>query len=199
MNGIADDLIAITKIEEGTSTYDDLVCHSALLREVQLPEIEEADFLGGVQHVRKVATWTAVLHIDGTPEDFKLDTGAAVSVVGEKIAIGKDLQPSDKVLKGPGDTPLHVIVLFQAFLKYKDREIQEPLYVAGITLNEKCEFSQPTIQFLGHIIDDQGIRADPQKVQAIQKLPTPTNITELQCLLGIVPHSMADPKQCTTP
>ncbi|RUS69296.1 hypothetical protein EGW08_022945 [Elysia chlorotica] len=97
------------------------VCRSAPVREVQLQETEEAGFLGCVQHVGEVATWTAVLHIDGTPEKFKLDTGAAVSVVGEKIAIGRDLQPCDKVLKGPGDTPLHVIGLFHAFLKYKDR------------------------------------------------------------------------------
>ncbi|GFO20836.1 Pol polyprotein [Plakobranchus ocellatus] len=57
---------------------------------------------------------------------------------------------------------------------------------AGLTLNEKCEFSKPVIKFLGHIIDGHGIRADPQKIEAIVEFPVPTNITELQRFLGMV-------------
>ncbi len=39
---------------------------------------------------------------------------------------------------------------------------------AGATLNpEKCEFSRKSLKFLGHIIDANGIRADPEKTAAI--------------------------------
>ena len=39
---------------------------------------------------------------------------------------------------------------------------------AGATLNpDKCEFSRKTLKFLGHILDEDGIRADPEKTTAI--------------------------------
>jgi len=44
----------------------------------------------------------------------------------------------------------------------------EQLQKCHITLNrEKCEFSKTTVKFLGHVIDHQGIKPDPEKVQAI--------------------------------
>ena len=60
---------------------------------------------------------------------------------------------------------------------------------AGITLNaEKCEFSKKSVKFLGHVIDETGIRPDPVKVQAIQQLITPTNVPELRHFLGMVTY-----------
>ena len=57
----------------------------------------------------------------------------------------------------------------------------------GLTLNkEKCKFSQNQVRFLGHIIDESGIRGDPEKVAAIQKIPTPTNVREVRRFLGTV-------------
>ncbi|GFO47142.1 Pol polyprotein [Plakobranchus ocellatus] len=66
------------------------------------------------------------------------------------------------------------------------RTVLQRLQQAGLTLNEKCEFSKPVIKFLGHIIDGHGIRAGPQKIEAIVEFPVPTNITELQRFLGMV-------------
>ena len=57
---------------------------------------------------------------------------------------------------------------------------------AGLTLNEKCEFFKWSVRFLGHIIDAQGIHADPQKVDAILNFPAPANVPELQRFLGMV-------------
>ena len=37
-----------------------------------------------------------------------------------------------------------------------------------VTLNkEKCVFSTNSVKFLGHVIDQEGIKPDPEKVQAI--------------------------------
>ena len=42
------------------------------------------------------------------------------------------------------------------------------LQSAGVTLNkEKCQFRKTRVQFLGQIIDGQGIKPDPAKVEAI--------------------------------
>ncbi|KAL5479382.1 hypothetical protein EMCRGX_G022901 [Ephydatia muelleri] len=58
---------------------------------------------------------------------------------------------------------------------------------AGMTLNpDKCAFSRHQIKFLGHIVDQRGIQADPEKTSAILKLPTPKNIADLRRLLGMV-------------
>ena len=60
---------------------------------------------------------------------------------------------------------------------------------AGITLNpEKCEFSKRSVKFLGHVIDEAGIHPDPAKIQAIQQMKAPTNITELRRFLGMVTY-----------
>ena len=58
---------------------------------------------------------------------------------------------------------------------------------SGATLNvNKCAFRQPKIKFLGHIIDKNGVSADPNKTAAITRMPSPSNITELQRFLGMV-------------
>lgn len=103
------------------------VCRSSKVREI---EVQESDtFLGSIQQVREVTPWTATLHVDGKPESFKLDTGAAVSVVSDQYAVDTPLQQSDRILKGPGDTPLNVIGSFEANLGYKGKTIKETLYV----------------------------------------------------------------------
>ena len=55
---------------------------------------------------------------------------------------------------------------------------------AGITLNSA--FGQKKLQFLGHVIDRNGISADPSKVTAIAKMKSPENISELRRFLGMV-------------
>ena len=65
------------------------------------------------------------------------------------------------------------------------RQVMERLREAGLTLNDKCEFSKSSLKFLGHIIDATGIRADPGKIEAIKNFPQPQNITELQRFLGL--------------
>lgn len=57
---------------------------------------------------------------------------------------------------------------------------------AGATLNPaKCEFSRDSLKFLGHMVDRDGIRADPEKTAAIQDMQPPNNISELRRFLGM--------------
>ena len=57
---------------------------------------------------------------------------------------------------------------------------------AGATLNpQKCEFRKDKLTFLGHIIDADGIRADPEKTEAIRKMSPPTSVSELRRFLGM--------------
>ena len=55
-----------------------------------------------------------------------------------------------------------------------------------MTLNpEKCEFSKDKFSFLGHVINADGITADPENMKVIVKMSPPTNIPELRWFLGM--------------
>ena len=65
--------------------------------------------------------------------------------------------------------------------------VLEKLSAVGITLNlKKCEFNKTRIKFLGHIIDQEGIHPDPQKIEAIQKMEAPTDVSSLRRFMGMV-------------
>ena len=51
---------------------------------------------------------------------------------------------------------------------------------------EKCKFARNQVKFLGHIIDGDGIHAEPGKVTAITDMTVPSNISELRRFLGMV-------------
>ena len=42
----------------------------------------------------------------------------------------------------------------------------------------KCEFGLSSVEYLGHIIGQGTIKADPSKVAAIEKWPKPTNVKQ---------------------
>lgn len=51
------------------------------------------------------------------------------------------------------------------------RKVLLRLQETGMTLNsEKCQFAQQSVKFLGHCVDSTGIRPDPDKVRAIEKV-----------------------------
>ena len=67
------------------------------------------------------------------------------------------------------------------------RTTMRNLQGANLTLNEsKCEFAKSSVEFLGTVVDANGIRADPKKVQAITEMETPKDPSELRRFLGMV-------------
>ncbi|GMP43953.1 hypothetical protein CsSME_00013113 [Camellia sinensis var. sinensis] len=52
----------------------------------------------------------------------------------------------------------------------------------------KCEFWLSSISFLGHVINEEGISVDPSKIEAIVNWPTPTNVSEVRCFLGLASY-----------
>lgn len=59
----------------------------------------------------------------------------------------------------------------------------------GLWFNgDKCKIDQKQISFFGVIYDKNGIKPDPSKVEAIKQLPSPTNVKELQNVLGIITY-----------
>nr|GFC71901.1 putative reverse transcriptase domain-containing protein [Tanacetum cinerariifolium] len=49
----------------------------------------------------------------------------------------------------------------------------------------KCEFWIPKVQFLGHVIDKQGIYVDPAKIESVKNWTSPNSPTEIRQFLGL--------------
>ena len=55
-----------------------------------------------------------------------------------------------------------------------------------VRLNEeKCNFSKSEVTFYGHIFSSEGIRADPEKIEAITNMSEPDNASGVRSLLGM--------------
>ncbi len=64
--------------------------------------------------------------------------------------------------------------------------ILQKLQSAGLNLNlKKCKLCLREISFLGHVVNSQGVTADPSKVEAIHTYPIPENLKEVQRFLGL--------------
>ncbi|ODM90370.1 Transposon Ty3-I Gag-Pol polyprotein [Orchesella cincta] len=50
---------------------------------------------------------------------------------------------------------------------------------------QKCEFAMHEIKLLGYIISQKGIRVDPSKVEAINRMPRPTTVKMVRSFLGM--------------
>ena len=100
------------------------------INEVADLEEVEVPFLGEV-YSSEADFWTTSVKVDGHETHFKLDTGAAVSIVSDKESWLKDhqLTKSQQILRGPGGTILPVMGTFRATLTYKERQISETVFV----------------------------------------------------------------------
>ncbi|GJY86308.1 putative reverse transcriptase domain-containing protein [Tanacetum coccineum] len=52
----------------------------------------------------------------------------------------------------------------------------------------KCEFWIPKVQFLGHVINSQGIHGDPAKIESIKDWASPKTPTEIHQFLGLASY-----------
>lgn len=67
-------------------------------------------------------------------------------------------------------------------------EVLRRLEEAGLRPKKsKCALMQNEAEYLGHVVDAQGLHPVEKKVKAIMKAPTPTNVTELKAYLGFEP------------
>lgn len=50
----------------------------------------------------------------------------------------------------------------------------------------KCKLFQRSIKYLGHVISEDGVATDPDKIKAVEQWPVPKNASEVQSFLGFV-------------
>uniref|UniRef100_A0A1X7US55 Reverse transcriptase domain-containing protein n=1 Tax=Amphimedon queenslandica TaxID=400682 RepID=A0A1X7US55_AMPQE len=64
-------------------------------------------------------------------------------------------------------------------------KVMKRLEEAGVQLKQsKYSIGKSSVEYLGHIIDKDGLHPAPEKVKAVKMAPEPRNITELRAFLG---------------
>lgn len=50
---------------------------------------------------------------------------------------------------------------------------------------DKCEYLKPELQYLGHIITENGVKPNPEKIKAVQDFPEPKTPKQIKQFLGL--------------
>lgn len=69
------------------------------------------------------------------------------------------------------------------------REVFKRLVDAGLTLKaQKRHFCQKEMPYLGHLAGPDGVRPNPEKIEAVQNLPPPAHKKDLRAFLGLAQY-----------
>ena len=166
----------------------------------QLPRIEETlDNLAGAKIFSSLDLQSGYWQIEMAEED-KAKTAFSVSQVGffeaERLPFGLTNAPStfQRVMERTlADLPNclvyidDIIVYSKSYEEHWERleAVFERLRKAGLILKpSKCKLFQGRVKYLGHIISENGIEADPDKTEAIRNWSVPSTVHELRQTIG---------------
>ena len=80
-----------------------------------------------------------------------------------------------------------IIIYSKTFEEHLHRleNVFKQLELHGLKLKgSTCEFFKHQVNYLGHVVSDQGIQTDPEKISTLKEWPVPSNIKELRSFLG---------------
>jgi len=113
-------------------------------------------------------------------ESFQKRLHAALSNLNSVFVIADDI-----IVFGCGNTYQEVVFNQDENLK----NLRERCQLKNIILNDdKSIFKQTELVFMGHVISDQSVSPDPAKVEAIAKMPAPTDVSGVKRFCGMVQY-----------
>ena len=166
----------------------------------QLPRIEETlDNLAGARIFSSLDLQSGYWQIEMSEESKEM-TAFSVPQVGffecERLPFGLTNAPStfqrvmERTLSDLSNCLVYIddiIVYSKNYDEHWERLIAvfDRLKKAGFLLKpSKCKFFQNKVNYLGHVISEDGIEADPQKIEAIKNWDLPTTVQELRSAIG---------------
>lgn len=99
------------------------------------------------------------------------------------MVIGPALEPYvfsylDDIIVVTPDFETHCKVLRKLFFRLKE---------SGLIINwEKCQFCKSSLNFLRYVVDEEGLRTNPDKISAILDYLVPKNATQIRRLVGLI-------------
>ena len=169
---------------------------------VPLPKIDELYAkLQGYKIFSTLDLRSGYYHI-GLSEDAKPKTAFVVAGMGKyqfnRVPFGLAQAPAyfqrliNEVLTGLDFAMgyLDDIIIFSKTEEEHLRHLEiifERLRGADLKLKlQKCSFFKKHIQYLGHLLSEEGIQPLPEKLESISKMPTPKNAKQVKQFLGLV-------------
>lgn len=80
-----------------------------------------------------------------------------------------------------------VIVFSRTLEEHEERlfKVLDRLEEFGLKVSiDKCQFCQTRVKYVGHIVSEDGVATDPDKIKAVAQWAQPTNLKSLQSFLG---------------
>ncbi|GJX59560.1 putative reverse transcriptase domain-containing protein [Tanacetum coccineum] len=155
----------------------------------QLKELQDKDIRSGYHQLRvheddipKTAFRTRYGHFEFTVMPFGMTNAPAVFI---------DLM--NRVCR-PYLDKFVIVFIDDVLIYFKTREehVEHLRLVLGLLKKEKlyakfskCEFWLREVQFLGHVINGNGIHVDPSKIEAVKNWKAPRTPTEVRSFLGL--------------
>lgn len=88
-----------------------------------------------------------------------------------------------------------IIVIGKTFENMLDnlKQVFDRLLSSNLKLKaKKCHLFHKTVQFLGHVVSENGISTDPSKISAVEDWSIPVNLTEVKSFLGLCSYAITD-------
>ena len=167
-----------------------------------LPRMEECfDFLSGARYFSCLDLRSGYYQVE-MEEDAKEKTAFTLGPLGfyefNRMCFGLSNSPAcfqRLMQKCLGDIHLKECMVFLDDVVIHSKTLEEHLerleHVLrrlqdnGLKLNpSKCKFFQKRITYLGHVISENGIETDPEKIQKVQDWPRPSNVDDVRAFLG---------------
>lgn len=118
--------------------------------------------------------------IKSAPEEFQRRIDECLEGLENISAVYDDI-----LIYGTGDSKEEASKSHDAAL----RALLDRCRERDLKLNpKKFKYKLEEIPYLGHVVSAKGISADPDKVQAVQDMPQPTDTAGVQRLLGVVTY-----------
>ena len=83
----------------------------------------------------------------------------------------------DDILVFSDSVEQHLADLWKVFERLRTSQFKAKRY--------KCGFGKHHVKYLGHVVENSTVYADPDKVSAVHTRPKPTNVKEVQQFMGL--------------
>lgn len=167
-----------------------------------LPRIDETiDSLIGARYFSKLDLRSGYWQVEVEEED-KYKTAFSVGSLGffecNRMAFGLTNAPATfqrLMERCMGELNLRECLIFLDDILIYSRTFEEHikrinavfsrLQQHGLKLKpSKCEFFKTSVKYLGHVVSENGVETDPDKIKALSEWPVPTDIKTLRSFLG---------------
>ena len=180
------------------------MCRTKKVETVSTGEESDQLFLGAVESSGNCKAWKITLFLNDVPIQFKIDTGAEVSVIPEAFSqpFSSILKPSTRNLKGPSKQELQVCGQFTCSMHLdKETTKQEVYVVKGLDL---ALVGLPAIETLSLITKVHTISTSKETIPSkfpklFSGLGCLTEEYNIQLNKDAVPYALTTPRRVPLP